>query len=277
MSPTGLRPAYVLSWLVVLLAVVAAGGGLFFPAVYLNNAWITAQLRGNDLVTLVVAVPLLIGALVVSPRNGPRARLLWMGMLGYMLYNYAFYLFGAVFNKHFLIYAAIVACSLLALLLVLPRLDAAAIAATFRPRTPVRWIAGYMLFVALFLGGNWGTRAFSFVLTGQLPQDLVDAELPIAVVYALDLSVLVPILVLSAILLWQRRPWGYVAAVIIMVKTSAYTLALICMGIFVDLAGLPGAYDWTPFWSAFTVVSLIASGFLLANMRVTASSAVASS
>jgi hypothetical protein len=268
MPRSGLKPVYVLSWLVVLLAVVAAGGGLFFPAVYRNNTWITAQLRGNDLVTLAVAVPLLVAALIASRHGGPRAWLLWMGMLGYMLYNYGFYLFGAVFNQHFLLYAGTVACSLVALLLSLPRADAAAIAASFGPRTPVRWIAGYMLFVALFLGLNWGSRAFSFVLTGQLPQDLIDAGLPIAVVYAMDLSVLVPILVLAAILLWQRRPWGYVAAIIIMVKTTAYTLALIFMGIFVDLAGLPGAYDWMPFWSAFTVVSLIASGFLLANLRV---------
>ncbi|HHY46565.1 MAG TPA: hypothetical protein GX506_04605 [Firmicutes bacterium] len=46
---------------------------------------------GNDLVTLSVALPLLVGALVLSMKGSHRAQLVWFGILDYMLYNYAFY------------------------------------------------------------------------------------------------------------------------------------------------------------------------------------------
>lgn len=88
-----------------------------------------------------------------------------------------------------------------------------------------------------------------------------------SVVYAIDLSLLVPSLVLGAILLWQRLPWGYALAAILMIKCTAYPLALIAMSVFADKAGVPGAWDMAPFWMSFAVGSLIASGFLFGNMQ----------
>jgi hypothetical protein len=40
---------------------------------------------------------------------------------------------------------------------------------------------------------------------------------------------MIPAMLLSAIWLWQRRPWGYVLASILMVKGATYMLALMTM------------------------------------------------
>src|SRR5688572_19998748 len=93
---------------VVLLVVMStqATMGLLFPAVYRDAEWIRATWFGNDLVTLTLAVPLLLMGLVGATRGSVRGLLLWLGMIGYALYNYAFYLFGAALNAFFPLYVA---------------------------------------------------------------------------------------------------------------------------------------------------------------------------
>lgn len=264
---TKFKFAYVLSVIITVLTIAASAGGLFIEDLYRDNTLITAAWRGNDLVTLVVGIPLLVAALIFSMRGSQRSQLVWLGMLGYTLYNYAFYLFGASFNRFFLIYVALFSLSIFALIFALPKVDINQISQRFHHRTPVKWIGSYMLFTAAFLGGNWISRSLNFIATGQVPPDIIRTGHPTSVVYALDLSLLVPSLVLGAILLWQRLPWGYVLAAILMVKCTAYPLALIAMSVFADKAGVPEAWDMAPFWMFFAVGSLIASGFLFGNMQ----------
>ena len=66
-----------------------------------------------DLVTLLVAVPALILSGRKARSGSVRAHLVWLGVVAYAGYNYAFYLFGAALNALFLVYAAILAIALL--------------------------------------------------------------------------------------------------------------------------------------------------------------------
>jgi hypothetical protein len=145
-------------------------------------------------------------------------------------------------------------------------LDIEGIRRRFQPKTPVKVIGGWMLFFALLLGGLWIVRTLSFFVTGQVPQDIVQTGHPTAVVYATDLSLLIPALVLSAIWLWQRRPWGYVLATILMVKCITYPLALIAMSVFSATAGT-GWDPLTPLWVFLGAGCLVALGLLLGNMQ----------
>lgn len=266
MDQTRFKSAYILSAVIAALIIVASAGGLFLDGLYRDNTWATTQFRGSDVVRLVVTAPVLVAALVLAWRGSPRAQLVWLGTLWLAVYDYAFYLFGAAFNDFFLIYVALFALSILALIFALPQVDANAIGRQFQARTPVKWIGGYMLFIAVFLGGLWIAQSLSFVVTGQLPQSIVDSGHPTGIVFALDLALLVPGMVLGALWLWQRRSWGYVLAAIMLVKGTIYPLALIGMAVFYTNA--TGAWDplaW--FWIAFAIASLIASGFFFGNMQ----------
>jgi len=261
------KSVYVLSVIIAVLALVASASGLLIDSLYRDNILVTSALRGNDLVTLAIAVPMLVAALILSMRGSQRAQLVWLGILVYTLYNYAFYLFGAAFNWFFLIYVVLFTMSIYALIFGLSRVDVNGISQNFQARTPVKWISGFMLFFAVFLGGMWIARSISFVATGKVPQDIVDTGHPTGVVYAIDLSLLVPSLILGAILLWKRQPWGYVIGAVMMVKATTYALALIAMSIFADRAGVPGAWDLAPLWAFLGVGTLLASLFLLGNLK----------
>jgi hypothetical protein len=257
---TSLRLAQVLSAIVAVLAAVAALGGMF-GGIYRDNALILTAWKGNDLVTLVVAVPLLVATLVGARRGSDRALLVWLGAVGYMLYNYLFYLFGAAFNVFFLLYVLLVALSLYAFVLGLASLDAGKIGGEFRAGTPVKWISGLMLLIPLIMGGIELARAVGFIFTGEVPADIVQTGHPTGVVYAMDLALLMPAIVVAAVLLWQRRPWGYVLATVLMVKGLTYPLVLVAMSVL-------GTWDpLTPVYAFFWVLSSVAMGLLLVNMR----------
>ncbi|MFW6181885.1 MAG: hypothetical protein ACOC8N_09060 [Spirochaetota bacterium] len=286
--------AYVLSAAIALLAAAAAAGGLFIHGLYRDNPFVTAIWWGNDLVTLAVAFPVLAASLALSLRGSLWARLVWLGMLDYTLYNFAFYLFGAAFNAFFLVYTALFALSILALLFSLSRIDLRAVGHAFGAGgctqgaevagagaggtgpaghgiagrgVPVRWIAGYMLLVAAGLCVIEVSQSLRFVFTGELPPVVARVAHPTSVVFGLDLSLMVPFLVLGAVWLWRRRPWGFVLGVILNVKGTVYTLALVAASVFAARAGFPEAAGELPVWLFFTAGGLASSVLLLAGVR----------
>src|SRR4029079_11617041 len=68
--------------------------GLAVEGLYHDGAWAAQAFRGGDLVTLIVAAPLLVVGTILAQRGSARGTAVWLGMVGYAIYNYAFYVFG---------------------------------------------------------------------------------------------------------------------------------------------------------------------------------------
>jgi hypothetical protein len=86
------------------------------------------------------------------------------------------------------------------------------------------------------------------------------------VVFALDLTLLIPWLILGALWLMKHRPWGYVIAGILNVKGPLYTLVLAVNSILVVRAGISETSE-LPLWGALTALGLIASALFYGNMK----------
>ncbi|MCW3490479.1 hypothetical protein [Dethiobacter alkaliphilus] len=252
---------YNLSGIIVILMIISSVGGLLIDNLYRDNAFVSAVWRGNDYVTLIVAVPIFIISLLIAKKGEPRALLIWFAMLWYSFYNYIFYLFGAAFNAFFLLYVALFTLSLYALIFGLPHLDITKIKERFSPDLPVKWISGYMLFVAAGLSTVYTIQSLNFVVTGQLPEIVELTAHPTSIVFAIDFPFLIVPFVLTAIWLWKRQPWGYALAVILNVKGAIYTLVL-AVGSY-----SAGATAEIPMWITLTIAGVIVSGYLLKNMQ----------
>lgn len=270
------RTVLTLSFVALGLMLIASAGGLLFNEVYRDNAFVAAIWRGNDWVTLAAAVPIFAGALFASMRGSKRAQIVWLGMLDYILYNFAFYLFAAAFNVFFMVYVASVTLSMFALLFALVNLDAGDLKRSFRPQTPVKWIAGYLLFVALGLTAVYLTQFVDFTLSGQIPDIVLKTDHPTNIVPALDLTLLAPWLIVGAVWLWQRKPWGFVISAILVVKGTVYTLALAAAGYSAFRAGFPESIGELPLWATLSVGFLVASVALLGNLEPHSDSRVTS-
>lgn len=261
------RTAHLLSWFVVFLMVFASGAGLFFHDLYQDNELVASSWYGNDLVTLCVATPLLVGAMVQARRGSRRALLVWMGLLAYSFYNSAFYLFGAAFNSLFLIYAALYPLSGFALAFGLVSLNADAVYEQVQARLPARWISGFMVFVAVALGGFHVALSLQYVVTGRTPAMIDAVGLHTNLIAALDLSMVVSVALLAGAWLWRGRPWGYVLAVVWTVKGAVYMLALSGATVSSVVAG--PSDDWVQLllWGPIGIGCLIAGILLLVYLR----------
>uniref|UniRef100_A0A2A4Z8I9 Uncharacterized protein n=1 Tax=OCS116 cluster bacterium TaxID=2030921 RepID=A0A2A4Z8I9_9PROT len=200
----------ILSAIVIFLSAIASFGGIFLDGLYRDNEMVKAVWLGNDIVTLFIVLPIMIWALIFSLRNSVKAQLVWMGALWYMVYNYNFYMYGAAFNKFFLLYVFIFTLSAYALILALMKTDVQMLAKRTSSTMPVKRISGFMLFFAFFIGSLWIAQSASFIFTNEVPIGITQTDHPTGVVFAIDLSLLVSTLIVGAILLWKRQARGYI-------------------------------------------------------------------
>src|SRR3954447_4350266 len=248
------RTATTLTFIAIIAATIASIGGLAVHRLYTDDtAWATAALRGGDLVTLVLIVPGLIAATLLARRGSVRALLVWGGLLGYGVYNFAFYVFGAAFNDLFLLHVIAFSASVFALIAWATQLDTAAIARRFDARRPHRAVAVLLIAVAAVFATLWTTFSIIYAATGHLT--LGAATLAgMHLVFALDLSVMAPSMAVGGIWLWRGKPWGNVAATALCVFGTAYQANLAVAGVFQTNAGVDGA----------KLVDLIGVGVLVA-------------
>jgi hypothetical protein len=212
-----------------------------------------------------VAVPALVLAIIYSARGSVRARLVWLGALYYMFYNYAFYVFGMPVTKLYLPVIAAFTLSGFALALGMFTLDTEAISRRFSPRTPARLLAVWFLWVAIQVSFLWISQWVKFLTTGHVP-DVNGSQSAYQVIAAVDLSFMV--LVPAAYCLWRRHPWGYVLGVMLTVQGACYTavMATICV-VQWKLSGSPLFSNWFIGCVVGCAVSLLCLAALLLSVK----------
>jgi hypothetical protein len=257
------RVTLVLSIILAVLTFFASAGGLFINSLYRDNTFVRAGWLGNDLVTLLLVLPIFIVAMVLAVRGSKRVGLVWIGILDYLLYNYAFYLFGGVFNRFFPIYVALFALSIYAMIFAFLDMDIKFVKEKLKFSKSFRWISGYMMFWAALLFAVWIGQWANFVITGDLPQMLVNTGLPVHVTGALDLSLVVSGLLLASVWLWKGRPWGYLLSAVFNVKGTLYCAVLTTDCFTQARAGINGAMGLLPLWLILGIACLTSSIILI--------------
>ena len=259
----GLKVPYLLTGLAAVGMAVVAAGGAFAPAwLYRDNPLIAATFRGQDLVTLAVAVPLLVVGLILEVRGSARGRVLWIAMLFNALDSYLFYTFGAAFNAFFLLYVAITGLALYALLSAVPRLEFSRAATSTTGRAARVAGIAYLLVVATGLGLLWTGMSATYLFTGAVPAPIVASGHPTGVVFAIDLVFIVPPMVLGAVGLIRRRAFGGFVAVAMCLSGTIYTLSL-AAGSLQGVAARVGNGAELPLWIGLTLFGALTSCLLL--------------
>jgi hypothetical protein len=199
------------------------GGGLYAY----ESVSGAAQAIGQDWITLLVAVPLLLIATYLAWRGPLRWKLLQSGILWYFAYTYLLMAFGGAYNSLFLVYVALYSVSIFALLLSLHAIDVGSLPSTFSPHFARRTIAWLVIGIGALLALLWLGRIVPTLLTGAAPFGLESYST--LFVQAGDLGLVVPLAIVSGVLLLRRRPLGYLLASVVLVKGATLGLALVAM------------------------------------------------
>jgi hypothetical protein len=200
------RAAPVLASLLALTAL----GGILLPSTYARETatW-AAQGVGQDWVNLLLVVPWIALSGVWAARGSRRALLLLGAGLVYLVYGFLAYAFAVHFNALFLLYCAVLGLSFFALASLGGILHDSAVPSWFvAERVPVRLAGVTQLVIGALFALVWLSEVLPALLRGVPPPSVVEAGLLTNPVHVLDLSLLLPALILSGISLLRRHPLG---------------------------------------------------------------------
>ena len=189
---------------------------------------------GGDVVNLAVIVPVLLLSAGLAQRGSIAARLVWMGTLVFLLENFAVYAVAVHFNALFLAYCGILGGSFYALVGSLPSLSPAEVAGADGPRAPVKTTAAILCLIGLVFAALWLREIIPALISGRMPKSIVNAGLITNPIQVLDLSFVLPGLIVTAIQLLRRRAVAFVLAPVLMVFCILMTVAI---------AGMMGGHE----------------------------------
>ena len=266
-SRRSLPRSYVLASLVTLvLTVIATTVGLFIPGFYRDAPVLLPQVYGQDLLTLVVAVPTLAASLYLAARGSLRGYLVWLGVTGYLLYTYPSYAFMTAFNELYLVYVALLWLTLFTFVGGMVHLDASALKRTVG-ETSVRSYVAFQLLLVVLIAFLWLSEILPAVLTGTTPPSIAEASLPTSVIYSLDLGVIVPAFAFSAYLLWKRRKWGYAFTAVLLVKIATLGGTVLAMVYFMVREGQPVPLPQIVIFGTLTLAGVLLLARLLLSIH----------
>ncbi len=261
------RHANVWLWFtfpIAILLTIAAGSGVFISGLYRDTPYFVAQAVAQDLISLAVVLPTLIITAFLASRGSPRARLVWLGGLVYLVYTYVVAAFDVSFNPLFLVYVALLGCSLYALIGGLVTADMAGIKACFTEKTPVKIVGIYLVVLAVLFYFMWLSEIVPALMTGEIPQSIRDNGTPTNAVHVLDMAWVLPSFGITAVSLWRRQALGYTLAGVILSYGVLLVLAILSMVVFMIREGHPVVVPQVVIFGALFVISL---GMLIWYMK----------
>lgn len=171
------------------------------------------------------------------------------------MYSYLVILFGVAYNPLFLIYVALLSASVAGFALSVVSLDVSQLNRQIRAGFARRTVAWTVIVVSGMFLLLWLGRIVPGLVAGTAPAGL--ESYTTLSVQAADLSLVIPLSVVTGILLLRRRPVGYLLAAPVLVFLATMGLGLVGMVTAMALMGTQvGVTDFVP--GAITAVVGIA-------------------
>lgn len=242
---------------------------LYGEGLYRYDTWLVgAGNRGQDLVVLLVEVPLLLTAVRWYRRSGPVAAAALTGVLAFLAYFYVSMVFATAQNRLFPLYVAATALAGFALVGVAVRLDVRRVAASLPGRPGRRALTTYLLGLAGALTLAWLPGLLATTASGDIAEMVGPYTSEVTV--ALDLGLVVPVVVIAAVQLLRRQPVGTVLTFVLLVMNVCIGVLLMGQGVAQLVSGVPlTAGEIVAKMLTFAALTLVAGG-LLARMALAA-------
>jgi hypothetical protein len=228
-----------LTFPIAILLAIAAGGGVFSSGLYRDTPYFVAQAVGQDIISLFVVLPTLIISAFFASRGAPTGRLIWLGVLVYLVYTYAVAAFDVRFNPFFLVYVALLGCSLYTLIGGLVTTDVVSIKAAFTDKTPLKAVSIYLAVLAVLFYFMWLSEIIPSLAAGNIPQSVQQNGTPTNAVQVLDMAWILPAFLITACILWRKQALGYTLAGGLLTYCVLLILAVLGMVAFMVQKGQP--------------------------------------
>jgi hypothetical protein len=261
----GRRGSYWLSAALAALLVTESVSGLVVPELYRDTPGWAAQARGVNLIDLTGTLPALVLTIALSARGSRRARVVWFGVLGYVLYNAAIFAFEIAFNRLFLVYVGVLGLAVFGLLAMAIEGD---LPIAHVPSAPRVTVSVYLLLVAALFLLAWLAEIVPALISDTTPRSIVDARLPTNPVYVLDLGILIPLyVVVAAAGLARRSSHATMLAGALLVLNVLLSLSIVASALFQHAVDETASLAVIPWFGAIAVSSALLAVWYLSSWR----------
>jgi hypothetical protein len=251
---------YKLSTGVAVITILISLLDIFHAPIFIRETTSTkAQVIGQDIVNLLIGVPATLYALYLSKKGSLKARTALIGVMAFFAYTFLSYNILFKLNDGFLLYTAGFGLSLYATLLNIAALDMNELRIEASPYvrkwTPV--LMGFILLVVIVL---WTPDIVYYYTTGLLPARIIADDVHTLAIHFQDLSIVVPLSLMTAWLIRNDKKMGYVLAPIILVKALSIGLAVLGMIVVMFFLGVPAVLGEI---TVFVIATLVLGWFTL--------------
>jgi hypothetical protein len=213
--------AYQLSLVVVFLVGMVSLAGLLYPQVLYPSEDLRHAFVPNDVINLLIGLPILLGSMALARREKLTGLLFWPGALLYTFYNYIAYTVAMPLTVQFVAYLALVILCAYTIFLLVASVDALSVRNRLFGIVSERLGGGVLVGLGvLFLIMRAGVIVQA--LSGQAQNE---AEAAVAIA---DLFIM-PALMIGGALLWQRKPLGYVGGAGLLFQASMLFIGLLAI------------------------------------------------
>jgi hypothetical protein len=232
----------ILTLLSVMLAVILAVVsffGIFVPGTYAREtASMAAQGIGQDIFNLFFIVPLFLVSVLVLRRKSVPAFYVFGGIVFYILYSFVIYCFGVHFNSMFLLYCVTLGLATYLFIIFLHVSGNLDVRSWYDDLTPKRTTGIYIIVVSLLFYVLWMKDIIPAIIKNDVPASVSDFNLLVNPVHVIDISFVLPGLIISAVLLMKKSNLGYILGPISLVFIIILAIALAMMVIMMKVKGI---------------------------------------
>jgi len=259
-----IRPkrSFILASSIVLacLVILTSCAGIFIPDFYSKETanW-QVQSVGQDLIDLLIVFPSLIVTAIFAYRKNNFFILLWAGVIVYLIYTFLIYCFSLHFNRLFIVYCFILGLSVYSFIYFL--FSQLKQTATMEVKNPIpAKVSGiYFLIISFVFYFLWLSEIIPSILHNKTPKSVFETGLLTNPVHVIDLSVVLPGICITGILIMRKKYWGYVFAPIIL---SFFILMNITIGGLAVIMKIKGLQNYLSV-AIVMIILFLWSGFLL--------------
>ncbi len=248
----------ILSLLLLIFLIIASYSGIFIAETYARNTKSFAvQGIGQDIVNFFIIAPLLFISSILYYKGNKKAMFIWAGLLSYVIYTYVIYCFAQPFNFLFLVYCTILGLSFYSFLYFLLNMTDNPIKDWYKNEIPIKMISIFFIIIAILFYFVWLSEIIPALINNEIPQSVIDNGVITNPVHVLDLTIFLPALLITAILLLKDNKYGYLLAPILLIFIILMSLAIIGMVIVMLLKDVETDIGLAAIFIMINVMSII--------------------
>ena len=240
-----------------LLVTTVSSVGIFSNTFYAKEAlsW-QVQSIGQDIIDLVLIVPLLLVTALLSSKLRVIGVWLWGGVILYLIYTFVIYSFDVHFNKLFIAYCLTLGLSFYAFLhfMYIQIKEPVKIEIT---NTARKVIGTYFITIATLFYILWLSEIVPAVIHDTTPKTLLDAGLPTNPVHVIDLAVFLPGIFITGILLIKNIKPGLILTPVMLMFFVLMDITIASLNAMMQQKGLEGSVYVSFVMVALALISLV--------------------